>query len=211
MHELGNVQYAAQGTRALNRPRNELPDPTQKTAKVTIADDDAAAAVISDPRHTQSIQLDSEYTYAQFSASLPIDAKDRTRAKMVSSESSRYHVYSEPGELRLKLADEIKAINSFDGFLLGVHDKIEKFPRRSQFDLKQILDIEKHTAELYETLELYKFTLRRIRAEAFKALRCQGNLGPQRALDLLKDNIAKLDAAGLAIDEQAVADVEQNK
>jgi hypothetical protein len=207
MLELGNVQYVAQGTRTLNLPRNELPDPTHKTVK-KIEVDDAAAAVIGNPQHMQDIQQDSEYTYAQFSASRRNDVKARAKAKMVSSESSRYHVYSEPSELRLKLADEIKAINSFDGFLLGVHDKIEEFPRRSEFGLEQILDIEQRTAKLYETLELYKFTLRRIRAEAMKALRCQANLGPQRALNLLKDNIAKLIAAGQATNEQAVSDPE---
>lgn len=201
MHELGNVQHAAQGTSALIPARNELSGPTQKTAKISIADDDAAAAVISNQQHTQNIQKDYEYTYAQFSASRSKETKARTRAKIVSSGSSRYHVYSEPGKLRVKLADEIKAINSFDGFLLGVHDKIEKFPRRSEFGLKQILDIEKRKAELYETLELYKFTLKRIRAEALKALQCQSNLGPQRALKLLKNSIAELNAASQAKDK----------
>jgi hypothetical protein len=194
MHELGNVQQAAQGTRALTPARNELPDSTQRTAKITIAEDDAAAAVISNPPHRQDIQQDNDCAYAQFLASRSTN-KVQTEAEMVLSESSRYHVYSDPGKLRVKLADEIKAINAFDGFLLGVYDKIEKFPRRSEFGLKQILEVEQRSAELYETLELYKFTLKRVTEEAFKALRCQGNLGPQRALTLLKDNIAKLNKA----------------
>jgi hypothetical protein len=188
MRELGNVQDA-QGMRALAPRQNELQDPTQKMAKITIADDDAAAAVISNPP----------------------DTKTQAGAKMVSSESPRFHIYSDPGKLRVKLEDEIKAINAFDGFLIGVHEQIEEFPRHSEFGLEQVLDVEKRMAEVHEALELYKFTLKRVREEALKALRCQGNLGPERALNLLKDNIAKLIAAGQAKDEQAVADPERNK
>jgi hypothetical protein len=187
MHELGNVQNAAQGMRALTPRQDELPDSTQKTAQITIADDDAAAAVISNSP----------------------DIKTQGGTKTVSSDSSRFHIYSDPGKLCVKLEDEIKAINAYDGFLLGVHDKIEEFPRHSEFGLEQVLDVEKRMSEIHETLELYKFTLKRVREESFKALRCQGNLGPERALNLLKDNIAKLIAAGQAKNEQAVADPEQ--
>ena len=188
MHELGNVQNAAQGMRALTPRQDELPDPEQKAATITIADD-AAAAIISNPP----------------------DTRTQTGSKTVSPDSSRFHIYSEPGKQRVKLEGEIKAINAYDGFLLGVHDKIEEFPRHSEFGLEQVLDVEKRMAEVHETLELYKFTLKRVREEAFKALRCQGNLGPERALDLLKDNIAELIAAAQAKDEQAVAEPERNK
>jgi hypothetical protein len=189
MHELGNVQNAAHGMRALTPRQDELPDPTQKAVKITIADDDAAAAIISNSP----------------------DTRTQAGTKTVSSKSSRFHIYSEPGKQRVKLEGEIKAINAYDGFLLGVHDKIEEFPRHSEFGLEQVLDVEKRMAEVHETLELYKFTLKRVREEAFKALQCQGNLGPERALNLLKDNIAKLIAAGQAKDQQAVTDPEHNK
>ena len=203
MHELGNVQYAAQGTRALTPPRNELPGPSQLKATIKIADDDAAAAVIRNPLHIQNIQQDNEYTDTLFSARRSIGTKARTRANPSNSESSRFVIYSEPSKLRLKLAKEIKAIDAFDGFQLGVHDNIEKFPKNSEFVLNQILDVEKRMTKAHEALELYKFTLKRIRAEALKALWCQGNLGPQRVLLLLKDNIAKLMNAGWAKDEQS--------
>jgi hypothetical protein len=204
MHELGNVQYAAQGTRALTPPRNESPNPSQKKATIKIADDDAAAVVIRNPWHIQDIQQDNEYTDALFSARRPIG----TKANPSNSESSRFVIYSEPSKLRLKLAEEIKAIDAFDGFQLGVHDNIEKFPKNSEFVLNQILDVEKRMAKVHETLELYKFTLKRVRAEAFKALRCQGNLGPQRVLLLLKDNIAKLNNALQVKDKQTDANLE---
>lgn len=208
MHELGNVQYAAQGTRALTPPRNELPGPSQKKAKIKIADDDAAAAVIRNPWYIQDIQQDNEYTDALFSASRQIETKARAKANPANSESSRFVVYSEPSKLRLKLAEEIREIDAFDGFQLGVHDNIEKFPKNSEFVLKQVLDVEKRMTKAHENLELYKFTLKRIRSEALKALRCQGNLGPQRVLRLLKDNIAKLNNAGQTKDKQSDANPE---
>lgn len=57
----------------------------------------------------------------------------------------------------------------------------------------------------------YKFTLKRIKAEALKTLRCQGNLGPQRVLHLLKETIAKHNTVRQATEEQTAADPEQNK
>jgi len=191
MHELGNVQYAVQDMRALKPPRNETPALTQKTAKITTADDEAtvvddnAVAAVINPRHTQDI--------------LP------------TSDSSTFSVYSEPSEYVKRLRSEIKAINSYDGFLLGVHDEIEKFTKHTQFGLEQILDVEKYKAELYESLELYKFTLRRIQADALKALRCQGNLGPQRVLHLLKETIAKENTADQTIEQQTTTNQKQNE
>lgn len=204
MHELGNVQHAAQVTRALKPPGNEMSAPSQKIATIKIADDDAAAAVIRNQWHTQDVRQDTQYTDALFSASRPTKTSPRTKASMAASESSRQIVYSDPSKLRVKLADEIKAINSFGGFLLGVHDKIEKFSRHTQFGLEQILDVEQHKVKLYESLELYRFTLRRIRAEALKALRCQANLGPGRVLHLLRDTIAKQIAASQTEEEHGV-------
>ena len=207
MHELGNVQYAAQGTRTLKPPRNEMPDPTQKTATIKIANDDAAAAVIRNPWQTQDAQQDSRYPDAVFSANRPTETEPGTKAITATSESSKSHVYSDPSKLRVKLADEIKAIDAYDGFLLGVYDKIEKFSRHTEFGLEQVLDVEQRMGELYETLELYKFTLKQIRAEALDVLQCQGNLGPQRVLHLLKETIAKQNVDG----QQSVAAPEQNK
>jgi hypothetical protein len=205
MHELGNVQQAAQAARAFTPPRNELHGTPRETAKIIIADDDAAAAVIRDPRHPQDLQKNNEYSYTLFSSSRQTETKAHTKAKPAASDSSRNVVYSNPGKLRVKLENDIKAINAYDGFLIGIYDKIEKFPKHSEFVLKQILDVEKRMAEVHEALELYKFTLKRIKEEALKAIRCQGKLGPQRVLHLLKDSIAKEIAAGWVADEQAVA------
>ena len=203
MHELGNVQYTAPGQSEPNPLRNVQRGPKQETVKIKIADDDAAAAVIRNPRHTKGIQQDNQNTNGQLSASRSTETGARTKEIMAAAESSRYHIYSDPGKLRIKLTKEIKAINSFDGFMLGVHDKIDKFSRQTEFGLEQILDVEQRRTELYETLELYKFTLKRVRAEASKALRCQGNLGPQRVLRLLKKTISQQNVAGQAIEEQA--------
>ena len=109
------------------------------------------------------------------------------------------------------LRDEIKAINSFDGFMLGVHDKIEEFTEHTQFGLEQVLDVEQNMADLHESLELYKFTLKQIRAEALKTLRCQGNLGPQRVLHLLRESVSKPKTAEQVKEEQATTVSEQNE
>jgi len=206
MYELGNVQHAAQGTRALKPPRNEMPDPIQKTATITIADDDVAAAVIRNQGQRKDVHQDSRYDDGLFSASWPTETKARTKAITAISESSRDHVYSDPSKLRVKLADEIRAINAYDGFLLGIYDKIEKFPERIEFNLEQVLEVEQRVGELYETLELYKFTLKQIRAEALKVLQCQGNLGPQRVLRLLKETIAKQNASVRTTGQQTAED-----
>jgi hypothetical protein len=166
MYELGNVQHAAQGIRVLTTVRNKPPNPAQETANITIEYDDATAAVIRDLWQTQ----ENQDTDAPFSASRPNKTESQTKANPANSESPTFIVYSDPSELRLKIADEIRAMNSFDGFLLGVHDKIEKFAKKSEFSLQQILDVEKRMAEDHETLELYRFTLKRVREEALKAL-----------------------------------------
>ena len=184
MHGLGNVQHAVQGMRELKPPRNETPAPTQKTAKKTSADNNAASVVV-DAHHTKDIQPNFD--------------------------SSTFSVYSEPSEYVKWLRNEIEAINSYDGFLLGVHDKIEKFEEHTQFGLEQILDVEEHNAKLYESLEIYKFTLKRIRADALKALRCQGNMGPQRVLRLLKDTIGELNTADQVKGQQTDTISEQNE
>ena len=207
MYELGNVQHAAQGTRALKPPRNEMPDPIQKTATIKIADDDdAAVAVICNQGQRKDVHQDSRYDDGLFSASRPTETKARTKAITAISESSRDHVYSDPSKLRVKLADEIRAINAYDGFLLGIYDKIEKFPERIEFNLEQVLEVEQRVGELYETLELYKFTLKQIRTEALKVLQCQGNLGPQRVLRLLKETIAKQNVSVRATGQQTAED-----
>ena len=176
MHELGNVQHVVQDIRMLKPPWNEMSNPKQETVQKTIADDDIAAAAIGSWR-AQCIQP--------------------------TFESLTSSVYSELGEYTKWLRSEIEAINSYDGFMLGVHDKIEEFIEHTEFGLKQVLDVEQNIVELHETLEVYKFTLTRIQAEAHKALRCQGNLGPNRVLNLLRDTIEELNASNLAKQQQA--------
>ena len=202
MLELGKVQHAAQSARILKPPRDEMPDSKQKTATIKIADDDAAVAVIRNPRQIEDLKKDNQYPDYPLSAGRLNKNKSWSKAITAASETSRYHVYADPSELRIKLASEIRAINSFDGFLLGVHDKIEEFPEHIEFNLEQVQDVEQRVGELYETLELYKFTLKQIRAEALKVLKCQGNLGPRRVLLLLKETIAEQNVDGQDKEQQ---------
>lgn len=192
-------------------PGHEPPYPTQETATRTIADDDAAVAVIRNPWHTQDVQQDSRDADALLSTSLQTNTDYQAQVIQPTSDSSSLSVYSNPSELVSWLRDEIKAINSFDGFMLGVHDKIEEFTEHTQFGLEQVLDVEQNMADLHESLELYKFTLKQIRAEALKTLRCQGNLGPQRVLHLLRESVSKPKTAEQVKEEQATTVSEQNE
>jgi len=198
MLELGNVQHATQGARVTNPAQNEIPAPTKEAATIKIADDDAAASVIRHRFYAQDVQQDGRPADTPFSPAQPTSNETGTKAASPTSESLPYSVYSDPSKLVTKLRKEIEAINSFDGFLIGVHDKIDEFSKHTEFSLDQVLDVEQRMAELHEKLELSKFSLPRVKAEAFKVLRCQGNLGPMRALHLLRDNIAKLNNASQA-------------
>lgn len=113
------------------------------------------------------------------------DLRAHTEEIMKAAESSRYTIYTDVGEMLKKFRKEIEAIDSFEGFLLGVHDKIVEFTKNTEFNLNQILEMERKIAEQNENSELGKFSLSRIRQEALKALRCQANVNPNKALKLL--------------------------
>jgi hypothetical protein len=57
-----------------------------------------------------------------------------------------------------------------------------------EFGLDQVPDLEKKIAGANEHSELAVFSVARIREAAMKALRCQGNIEPERALFLLQEN-----------------------
>jgi hypothetical protein len=85
MHELGSVQHAAQAARALTPARNELHEKPRQTAKIVIADGDAAAAVICDPRQTEYIEQDGGYSCALFSSNRQAESKVHTKSKPATS------------------------------------------------------------------------------------------------------------------------------
>ena len=116
-------------------------------------------------------------------------------------DTSTSSVYSEVSELLSRFRDEVKEIRSSDGFLIGVHEKIEQFSNQAEFKLKQVSDVANHMVDVNAALELGVFTLARIRENALKALRCQESPEPQRVLKLLEDDVNKPNAA-----EQATPD-----
>jgi len=59
-----------------------------------------------------------------------------------------------------------------------------------EFGLDQILDVEKNITASSANSELAIFSLARIREDAMKALQCQGNLEPEKAVVLLQDDAA---------------------
>jgi hypothetical protein len=111
------------------------------------------------------------------------------------------HVYSDVSELLAQFREEVEKIKSFDGFLLGVHDKIEQFKPPAEFDLDQVQDVEQHMAEVTSKLELGVFSLSRVREKALKALRSQDEPQPERVLKLLGDEPQKPNGG-----EQSVVD-----
>lgn len=86
-----------------------------------------------------------------------------------------------------RLKKEIEAIIAFEGFLLGVHEKIDEFTKFVQFSLEQIPEVEQHMADINKALELGKYTVAQMRDETLKALQGQANSAPERILHFIKD------------------------
>ncbi|HUV65890.1 MAG TPA: hypothetical protein VMW24_18490 [Sedimentisphaerales bacterium] len=123
-------------------------------------------------------------------------------------ETSIGRVYSGVSELLSRFRDEVNEIRSFDGFLLGVHEKIEQFRHPAQFELNQVRDVAEHMADVNADMELGIFTLARVREKALKAMRCQEAPEPQRVLKLLEDDVNKPNAAEPATPEETPSHVQ---
>ena len=87
--------------------------------------------------------------------------------------------------LAKKIKREIQAIMDYDGFLIGVEEKIESFTTLMAFELQDLLEVEEYMAEKNMTLELAKFTLVRVLQDMRKALWGQANVSPAAAAALL--------------------------
>ncbi|MBW8003250.1 MAG: hypothetical protein FVQ80_14735 [Planctomycetes bacterium] len=88
--------------------------------------------------------------------------------------------------MRDTIREAIKAIKDYDGFMIGIHDKIEEYSSQMQFQIEDILKVEEQISQLNDMLELSAFTIRRVRQDAAKALRGQANIEPEKALALLQ-------------------------
>lgn len=88
-----------------------------------------------------------------------------------------------------KVKEAMEAIIGFDGFLLGVSQRIEKVTTHVQFELGAILDVVENIKEHNRNSELGIYSLSRVLEEAYKALRGQANIEPEAALQLLLDPI----------------------
>ncbi|MHC4423772.1 MAG: flagellin N-terminal helical domain-containing protein [Planctomycetota bacterium] len=86
-----------------------------------------------------------------------------------------------------KIREEIEAIRDYDGFLLGVKEKVEDVKTLMQFELENILEVAENVTERNMNLELGAFSLVRVAEEARKALRGQANVTSNTALKLLRD------------------------
>ncbi len=90
-----------------------------------------------------------------------------------------------PGLLE-RIKEEIKIINSYAGFLIGVKKKIENITTTMQFGLPDVVKVEEHMQQARDMLEVEVFSLRRITEEAYRALRGQANVEPDSAARLLE-------------------------
>jgi hypothetical protein len=104
---------------------------------------------------------------------------------MKVAEGSKHIIYADIGKMLEKIRKEIQAINSSEGFLFGVRDRIEEFAIYTELNLSQFLEMEQKTAEQDEISESARFSSSRIKQESQKALQFQANINHDRALKLL--------------------------
>lgn len=152
-------------------------------------------------------ELIESITAGRFSASMLSENLTEQAEQIESSEVSPTCVYSDVSSLLSYFREAVKEIRSFEGFLIGVHDKIEKFLPQAEFDLNQVQNVEDHMANMTARLELGIFSLAHVREEALKALRGQHSSEPQRAFARLEDNVHESNANA----EQALAGQTQSE
>ena len=154
-------------------------------------------------------ELIESITASPFSAKTLAEYLAEQAAQIKDNGISATYVYSDVSSLLSYFRGAIKEIRSFEGFLIGVHDKIEKFVPQAEFDLNQVGDVEEHMANITARMELGVFSLAHVREEALKALRCQESPEPQRALALLEDDVRDPNSAWQTMPDQTPSS-EQN-
>ena len=90
-----------------------------------------------------------------------------------------------PDTLFKKIRNQIQAILDYDGFLLGVEEKLQSARTLMAFELQDILEVEEHMARTNMTLELAKFSLARVLQDARLALASQAHVTAAAAVALL--------------------------
>ena len=91
----------------------------------------------------------------------------------------------EPNTLFKKIKEQIQAILEYDGFLIGVEEKLESAATLMAFELHDILEVEQHMAKTNMTLEVAKYTLARVMENMRRALQGQAHVSPAEATVLL--------------------------
>ncbi len=90
-----------------------------------------------------------------------------------------------PDTLFKEIKRQIQAILDYDGFLLGVEEKLQSARTLMAFELQDILEVEEHMARTNMTLELAKFSLARVLQDARLALASQAHVTAAAAVTLL--------------------------
>jgi DNA repair ATPase RecN len=99
------------------------------------------------------------------------------------------NVFGNSRSLVEKMVDAMEAIRAFDGFLIGVSQRIEKVATHVQFELAEILDVVENIKERNRNLEIDFFSLTQMLERAYEAMRGQANIEPETAVELLLDPI----------------------
>lgn len=181
---------------------------TERNPFLNLSIEDTLAAV--QKKVAELKQLAKDIRNGRFSARQTGDKLEKNAEDIKNNAGmTEKRVYTDVSKLLAHFREEVEKIKSFDGFLLGVHDKIERFSPPAEFDLDQVQDVMQHMAEVTSKLELGVFSLARIREKALKALRCQDEPQPDRVLKLLEDDTQKSNAAEQPV-TQTVTPVEQN-
>jgi ferritin-like metal-binding protein YciE len=189
----GNKVVNDSASMEIRRPVNELPDAgnddLQSIEKLLLMGQAMRESIIKFRERMAELKRQAdEIANSRFSAgNLARNYKKQIEEVLKYSNDTTHPVYSDASEKLVKLRKEIKAILSYDGFLLGVHDNIEEITEQTEFTLEQIPEVLDNIRERHKSLELDRFSLTRIHEEALKALRCQANASGERALKLLEN------------------------
>lgn len=131
------------------------------------------------------ILVDEIISSGSLSKNISKNLQDYIEEIMKVSEGSKNIIYAEVGEILKKIRDEIQAINSSEGHILDLRDRIEEFASFTESNLSNFMEAEQKTVEQDKVSELARFSSNRIKLQSQKALQFQANIDPDRALKLL--------------------------
>ncbi|MHC4535023.1 MAG: hypothetical protein ACYS6K_13830 [Planctomycetota bacterium] len=184
LEEPAKILGSGFNTNVVETANNGNHNPTKATASRKIADDDAAAVIIENSLQAETADIQQD----KYKSNVTVKSIIRENQFQLKQLKKQLSELDNDDDLE-RLKKELKAIKDFQGFLLGVHEKIDEYTKYVEFRLEQISAVEQSMAEINENLELGRFTIARMRKEVMKALSGQAQLEPGRVLHLLKQAV----------------------